>query len=522
MIILIFQGTGILYTSFNPVGCAACHRNPYVKISDTFFIIGGYYYSSKLEPVLLGIDTNLNVKWIYAFNHNLSNASVDQIVKINDTLIGVSGGHGYQEYFAGDRCPNRDCAFFGIFNLKNKNFSWVKYRQGYIHSWYMSARTITFDGQYLVIGFQGTEEGFYAHFVKVDLNGNIMGERTISVGSFSTVMDIVFDGSGYVALMYRADSVKPYLLKFDLNWNLLWAKKYNFLPDTNNYVPIKLLKDNDGFIIVGAVCSKSDGQSCSPLMSPTDRMLAFKTDLNGNILWTKIYDINTFGDKRAYDVNIDFDGNYLISGFMRTDLSHSYPIIIKVNRSNGNLIWSRGVLPPINNTSYKAQGIIPLGSGRFYLLVSIGDSIRFDDFTGFAIVKEDTTSINNCTKNIQVIQSAAPVNVINIFPSISLKSTTFYDATFSPYNLSLSFVSCITTPLGNSEGCDDGIKLSLKNKGIEISYNKDIPFEIQIYDIRGNLIRKSIVKKGSNFINLKQKGVFLLGYKGKTLKVVMR
>ncbi len=68
------------------------------------------------------------------------------------------------------------------------------------------------------------------------------------------------------------------------------------------YDPYKMIKDNDGnYVITGTSYYNHDNCGYLTKMSPS-----------GNILFSKRYCANN--GSRIYDVAVDFDGNYLVSG----------------------------------------------------------------------------------------------------------------------------------------------------------------------------------------------------------------
>jgi hypothetical protein len=409
-------------------------------MNDTLYIFGTFHYTDRMNPFLIAVDSSLNVKWFKAFSHNLDNLAIDRMVKINDSLIAISGGHTRAEA----QCPNRNCTFFGIFNIKTQNFVWAKYRQTATGGWHLSATAIDFDGNNLVIGAQSMIDIGGSWLLKVDLNGNILWQKIIHIGGAEySVMDVAFDGTNYVYLIRNISGENPTLVKFDLNGNLIWAKNYDFGAYDYAY---KLLKDVNGYVVVGFRCPTS----CETL--DNDNIFVFKTDFNGNIIWSKLYSSSVAGwysEDRAYNIALDYDGNYLISGFIRASSNSSYPIVLKVNRSNGNLIWSRiWNTPPPNTSSNEAKGVISIGQGKFYLLTFIGSGV--DASGGFAIIREDTTGgESSCTKIINSISvSSITPSVSNLTVNINNASYSLYDLSLTPYIPSINQTpTCQITPI---------------------------------------------------------------------------
>jgi len=503
--------------NYTATGCITCHRIASVKMSDTLYIFGTFHYNDRMNPFLIAFDSSLNVKWYRAFSHSLSNLAIDKMVKINDSLIAISGGHTQ----GSDQCPNRDCTFFGIFNIKTQNFVWAKYRQTGPGGNHLSATAIDFDGNNLVIGAQSTINNKGSWLLKVDLNGDILWQKIIYIGEWEySVMDVAFDGTNYVYLIISdyiwGENIT--LVKFDLNGNLIWAKNYDFGASDYAY---KLLKDVDGYVVVGFRCT--DSGSCSTLNN--DDILVFKTDFDGNIIWSKLYSSSVAGwysEDRAYNIDFDYDGNYLVSGFIRASSNSSYPIVLKINRDNGDLIWSRiWDTPPLNTSSNKSKEVISIGQGKFYLLTFIGSGT--DASGGFAIIREDTARGDiSCTRIIN-----PSISVSSITPPVSNLTVNINNASYSLNNLSLTPYSpsinqtpaCQITPISNYE--------FYKSCSFEIRANKgyiDIKLRgrnnVVVYDIIGNVVYSEFFE-GERRIRVKD-GIYVIKVGNERVKMVVR
>jgi hypothetical protein len=517
--ITIFVSTAyaqVVWMNYNSTGCITCHRIASVKMSDTLYIFGTFHYNNKLNPFLIAVDSSLNVKWYKAFSHSLGNAAIDKMVKINDSLIAISGGHTSRNF----QCQNYNCTFFGIFNIKTQNFVWAKYRQADTNYWHMSATAIDFDGNNLVIGAQSTMDTYGSWLLKVNLSGSIQWQKIIYRGpqiEFS-VMDVIFDGANYVYLFRSGvsggDNIS--LVKLDLNGNLKWAKDYDF---GKFEYPYKLLRDANGYVVVGFKCQNGN---CSHPDS-IDNILIFKTDTAGNILWSKLYSSNIPGwlrKYRAYNIAFDYDGNYLVSGFVRATSTSSYPIVLKINRNDGNLIWARyWDTPPSNTNSDRGAGVISIGQGKFYLLTFIGSGV--DASGGFAIIREDTARADGgCTKSLSMSVSSQSPTVSTLSVTISSATYTVNNLSLSPYNPTINqTLSCQITPISNYEyikSCDYEIKPQRNYIEINLKRKKNV----YIYNVLGKVVYRDEFE-GRRRIKLKD-GIYVIKLDNEKFKVVVK
>ena len=525
--ITIFVSTAyaqIVWMDYTSTGCVTCHKIASVKMSDTLYIFGTFHYTNnpnKMNPFLIAVDSSLNIKWYKAFSHNsLGNSAIDNIVKINDSLIAISGGHSSRQ----GQCQNynnyNNCTFFGIFNIKTQNFVWARYRQADTNNWHMSATAIDFDGNNLVIGAQSTMNTYGSWLLKVNLNGSIQWQKIIYRGQYIefSVMDVIFDGANYVYLFRNGvdggDNIS--LVKLDLNGNLKWAKDYNF---GKFEYPYKLLRDADGYVVVGFKCHSVN---CSSLDS-IDNILIFKTDTAGNISWSKLYSSNIPGWRRkyrAYNIALDYDGNYLVSGFVRATSNSSYPIVLKINRNNGNLIWARyWDVPPLNTNSNRGAGVISIGQGKFYLLTFIGSGT--DASRGFAIIRDDTARADGgCTKSLSMSVSSQNPVVSNLNVTIINASYPVNNLSLSSYNPNINQTSsCQITPISNYEyikSCDYEIKPQRNYIEISLKRKKNV----YIYNVLGKVVYRDEFE-GKRRIKLKD-GIYVIKLDNEKFKVVVK
>ncbi|MEO0197545.1 MAG: T9SS type A sorting domain-containing protein [candidate division WOR-3 bacterium] len=499
----------IVWLSYPTAGCITCHRIASVKMNDTLYLIGSFHYqNNKSNPFIIAIDSQLNVKWWVAFSNsnNITDLRIDAMVKINDSLVAISGGHSSTH----NECPSGSCSFYGLFNIKTQNFIWAKYRQTPASDVPQDIRAIDFDGNNLIIG-AGPDKG-YSWFAKVDINnGNIIWQKSIGGDNEYRLMDGIYDGTGYVFLFCCKSPSR--IVKVDTTGNLVWAKEYNFGSSRSSY---KILKDVDGYIVIDFRCT--DSGNCSTLSN--DNILVFKTDFNGNIIWSKLYYTSLGGDHRAYNGTFDYDGNILISGFIRASNTISYPLVLKINRTNGNLIWARyWDTPPSGENSNMGKGVISIGPGKFYLITFIGNGT--DASGGLAIIKEDTNPnlVGHCTRYITTFTTT------NITPTISTLNPTISDANIQIYDLNLiaynpsvnSTPSCeINTPISNYESYNDcEIKIYSRRNYLEILSSEEKL--IKIYDVKGRLIYSRKVK-GKEKVFLKR-GIYIIKIDNKLTKI---
>src|SRR3972149_10089864 len=131
-----------------------------------------------------------------------------------------------------------------------------------------------------------------------------------------------------------------FLLKMDLNGNVLWHKSYSSI--SGAVIGSSVVQTTDGgFIIAGTL----------NLGSPTSKVVLVKTDANGNPLWSKTYGGNK--SESGSQVKQTLDGGYVIVGTTKSFGTNFDDIYVIKTDSNGNLQWSRDIADsPIDIIDY--------------------------------------------------------------------------------------------------------------------------------------------------------------------------
>jgi hypothetical protein len=470
--------------------CYGVENIPSLRINDTLFIIG------SCEGLMMAIDSNLNAKWIVRVDSFYPSYHIERMIKLNDSLIATNP--------------------LGIFNIKTRSYVWMK-------SSYYSLGSLAFDGSNLMVGLANPYSPWSSLILKVDLNGTILWAKRIYLQApylqNFLVKDVLFDGQNYVYLIKTTfanpngdDWRLTTILKLDTAGNLIWIKNYSVRNDF-----FRLLKDSDGYVVVGYACSVA--WNCS--IVDNDDIIIFKVDFDGNLIWSRLYSSNVAGwssEDRAYNIALDYDGNYLVSGFIRASSNSSYPIVLKINRNNGNLIWSRvWNTPPPYTSSNEAKGVISIGQGKFYLLTFIGDSASTYP-SGIAVIKEDTSSPIQCTQNINFNVSGLGLTTSN-FTFVS-SQTDFQGNTLSlPYIYIYAFLTEGCSISSNYEFNKSCLFKVSSNKGyIHIELNKRE--KVSIYDISGKAIYNEFFE-GKRKVKVKE-GVYVVRIGKENVKVVVK
>ncbi|MFK8010351.1 MAG: T9SS type A sorting domain-containing protein [Saprospiraceae bacterium] len=252
----------------------------------------------------------------------------------------------------------------------------------------------------------GSSQFGFPHFRKIDAMGNSIWEKTYESDTSHVVQSgIVCPDGNYLmagSSGFGSDT-ELFLLKFDLDANLIW-KKYYVLNSIGNLLAINSTSDG-GFIAIGSLDSK---------------VTLFKFSLDGNLDWTKSYDFSTFDN--GFTINQTLDGGY-IAGGITTGINSSLPLVFKTD-SLGNGEWTKTL---IGNPKHQVSNIILKPDGNYIVVGALqgfwgfsqnGFIIELDEF-GEEVWSEDFTSLNQQIASIKhtsdggyILAGAAPEGML--------------------------------------------------------------------------------------------------------------
>lgn len=158
----------------------------------------------------------------------------------------------------------------------------------------------TYDGGYITCG--KTWDAYpFSLLIKTDTNGDTAWTRQYRLGVLSQSFDVVqTSDSGFITTGTTCPDMGwdpyPFLIKTDKNGDLIWTKKYDMLGKG-----MRVFQMNDGGYVV-------IGETSAPYINP----FAIRTDGSGNPVWCKRYGGNVFD--WVFDAVKTTDNGFAISG----------------------------------------------------------------------------------------------------------------------------------------------------------------------------------------------------------------
>ena len=246
----------------------------------------------------------------------------------------------------------------------------------------------TSDGGFLFVGHSwsfGNKQQIYA--VKTDYYGNTMWEKTYG-GSMWEVGEAVIEvkGGGFVIAGYSnspgisSGNTDMYLIKIDMQGNLLWQRAYGNQGFPYHEWAYDLLQlPDEGFMVVGT----RDRYGIE-----SRNILIINIDVKGNLIWEKEFRDNGYVDEVAYSISPGNDGNIFICAMVNLtdDLNSFRPQVFKID-TNGNVDWQR----TFNSSSRKYHRFTAAGtqSGGLVIVGSSTQDLAFGQKDDAFIVRID-------------------------------------------------------------------------------------------------------------------------------------
>jgi gliding motility-associated-like protein len=191
----------------------------------------------------------------------------------------------------------------------------------------------TTDGGYIMAGKTNSfgSGNYDGYIVKTDALGNVQWSKVYGGAAEDIINKIMQtpDG-GYVftgtTRSYGSTFSDAWVVKLDGSGVVQWAKRFGENTTSGEQGLNICLTSDGGYAVIGS-------HNAAPA---TSNVLVLKLDASGNLSWSKVFDSgNTDGG--GY---ITQDGDVLMAtGFTRTSLSYHDALVMKIDITNGNLLW---------------------------------------------------------------------------------------------------------------------------------------------------------------------------------------
>ncbi len=195
--------------------------------------------------------------------------------------------------------------------------------------------TQTTDDGYIICGYTKSfgASGKDIYLVRTDLSGNVMwSKKYASAGEDIGNNVLQTNDGGYLltssSTIAGAGNYNAYLIKTDANGDTLWTRYYGgAMEDDGNFVQ---QTQDGGYILTGTTLSFGAGN---------EDIYVVKTNATGDTLWTRTYG----GPQGDYGFSIrQFDnGEYMLTGVTSSFGAGSYDSYLMKLDINGNVLWTK-------------------------------------------------------------------------------------------------------------------------------------------------------------------------------------
>lgn len=365
-------------------GCALSVQ----QTSDEGYIVGGWISGDlgQFNMCLIKTDKYGDTLWVKKFK-SASEAIGYSVQQTND------GG-----YIIGGKTVNSPTN--GFYLVKTDNNGDTVWSKIYIGDFWQEGCSIhqTFDGGYVIAGSNRTtfSNDFKVYIIKTNELGDTVWAK--SYGDTTQWPDYGYSimqttDHGYIiAGMYDdslASNADVYLIKTDSSGNLLWSKTYG---GTSNDWGYYVQETHDGgYIIAGT--SISFGIAWSGYL--------IRTDVSGNVSWTKIYTETNTGDNDIFFncVRETADGGFIVAGY--DHYSSNYRDMFMLNTDlNGNLRWAKSY----GGSDYDEGEYVQQTSDGGFIFAGCESSFGH----GIYLVKTDDFGNSGCNQSDKGINISSP------------------------------------------------------------------------------------------------------------------
>lgn len=215
----------------------------------------------------------------------------------------------------------------------------------------------TSDSGYIITGFtSGFGSGGSVYLIKTDAHGNKVWDKAFGSSNLDDGNSIqqTADGGFIIAGYTYSDlsrSYDIYLIKADLNGNIIWEKTFGGTNEDRAYYVHET--SGGGFFIVGSIDSTIAGNNDVYLI---------RTDASGDKIWEKIY--RESGVEFGYSGQQTTDGGFIVAGTKLTPTNNFDVYLIKTD-AEGNKVWEKTLG---GNTTDGARSIQQTVDGGFIVV----------------------------------------------------------------------------------------------------------------------------------------------------------
>lgn len=340
--------SGFIKTYDNPVSeWGWCVK----QTSDKGYIIAGQIMGNPQKALLLKTDEFGNELWKKVFGETSSHYYGYSVWQTSDNGFVLSGSIS--------KSGSNDNWIFIIKTNELGDTLWTK-KFDHIRNG-PNSFLINTEGDF-VIG--GTFTNEYLGLIKTNNKGEIIWEKKqLSDQNFWCSSVIQTKEGGYLVLGKKDERI--ILIKTDQDGNFKWINHYD--QNVQNY-PEMVTQTTDGYVVAGTA------HNYLPTGGYQSDLLMYKTDLSGNLLWSKIYG-GSSGDYGHSIIETADKGIILAGDYQNVSGNADHDIYLVKTDAKGDSLWTRKIdvvyndfgghsIMETNDGGYATTGYFRKSSGK--------------------------------------------------------------------------------------------------------------------------------------------------------------
>lgn len=460
-------------------GMSADEAKSVKETPDSGYIIAASSLSlgnGSYDIYLVKTNANGDTLWTKTYG-GVQSEQPQEIVLTNDggfIICGTTYGNGI---------GNSD--FFLIKTDSNGDSLWTKaYGGTNIDIGYSISQSL--DTGYIVTGYfkDSTNGDYNISLIKTDANGNLQWRKTFGGLGDDLGLSVqqTFDGGFIIAgkYAYSLVNVDVCLIKTDVGGNTIWMKTYGDIGGELGFCVKQTL--DSGFVVTGHTDTFG-----------VDVFL-LKTDINGNKLWAKAYG----GALLEYGLDVQqiMDGGYIITGLTNSFGAGNGDVYLVRTDINGNMLWTKSYGGSNYDYGFSVQQTLDSG----FIITGFTYSFGAGN-SDIYLIKTDTQGNSLCNQTNPTSIASSPTTITTSLP-ITLTSPITFVTTPITLVSNGGIVNTLCTNVSINETSMDKNLIVFPNPSdgkITISTTgKFLNGIIEICSVFGNKIYSDKIKSTSN------------------------
>ncbi len=208
--------------------------------------------------------------------------------------------------------------------------------------------------------------------IKTDNSGNILWSKRFGGSDADCGYSVKQTDDGGYIITGSTDSFSPkdssniFLLKTDGSGTKLWDNTYE-ISTVDDDIGMYVEEVSDGYVVAGYTQQINGNDTLSDI-------LLLKTNASGAFQWMKTYGNNDDGEAAYCIKKVSSSNDLLVTGYTTQPAGFSNTLVMKINSSNGNVIWSNSWFMGLLSMGDEGHSIFETSDGNIGI---VGFSVNF-------------------------------------------------------------------------------------------------------------------------------------------------